>query len=59
MDRIKQCGFNIDIVEYVNKGVVYIGVSAGTHIASKEVEHMIPFDGKQTGINDFLRTRTF
>lgn len=53
LDRLKQCGFDKAIVEYVKKGVVYIGGSAGAHIATKNVEHVIEYDGNETGVSDF------
>jgi peptidase E len=53
LDRLKKCGFDKAIINYVNIGVTYIGGSAGAHIASKNVEHIIAFDGNETGVTDF------
>lgn len=53
LDRLKKCGFDKEIIRYVNEGVTYIGGSAGAHIASKDIEHVIAFDGNETGITDF------
>lgn len=53
LDRIKKCGFDKAIISYVNNGVMYIGGSAGAHIATKNVEHVLSFDDNTTGITDF------
>lgn len=53
LDILKKCGFDKVIIDYVNKGVTYIGGSAGAHIATKNVEHVIAFDGTPIGIIDF------
>ncbi len=53
LDRIKKCGFDKAILNYVNKGVTYIGGSAGTHIVTKNIEHVLQFDDNESGITDF------
>ncbi len=53
LDRIKKCGFDKAIINYVNKGVTYIGGSAGTHIVTKNIEHVLQFDDNESGITDF------
>jgi peptidase E len=53
LDRLKKCGFDKAIINYVNSGVTYIGGSAGAHIVTKSVEHVIPFDGDASEITDF------
>lgn len=53
LDRLKRCGFDRAIVDYVNRGITYIGGSAGTHIATKNVEHVLHFDDNATGITNF------
>ena len=50
---IKDCGFDKEIIKYVNKGVIYIGRSAGSHIASKNIEHVLEFDSNDIGTSDF------
>ncbi len=51
--RIKDCGFDREIIHYVVSGVTYIGGSAGAHIASKNIEHVSFFDSLPDGFNDF------
>ena len=53
LERLKKCGFDREIVKYVNNGVTYIGGSAGAHIASRDVEHVLAFDNNDTGVMDF------
>ena len=53
LDKIRKCGFDKDIIRYVNLGVVYIGGSAGAHIASKNIQHIEKYDANTVGITDF------
>lgn len=53
LKRIKDCGFDEEIIRYVKSGVIYIGGSAGAHIASKSVEHLSDFDSVPDGMTDF------
>lgn len=53
MKRICDADFKKDIVEYVKKGVVYIGGSAGAHIASADISHVQKYDCDTFGLNDF------
>lgn len=53
LDRLKKCGFDKAIINYVNRGVTYIGGSAGTNIVTKNIEHVLQFDDNATGITDF------
>lgn len=53
LDRLKKCGFDKAIINYVNSRVTYIGGSAGTHIVTKNIEHILQFDDNETGITDF------
>lgn len=53
LDRLKKCGFDKAIINYVKRGVTYIGGSAGTHILTKNIEHVLQFDDNSTGITDF------
>lgn len=41
---LKKSKFEKIIYEYLNKGVTYIGASAGTHIATNSIEHVLNFD---------------
>lgn len=53
LDKIRKCGFDINIINYVKSGVVYIGGSAGAHIASKNIQHVEKYDVNTVGITDF------
>lgn len=53
LKRIKDCGFDREIIRYVKSGVIYIGGSAGAHIASQNIEHIAAFDSIPGGMNDF------
>lgn len=51
--RIRNAGFDKEIIRYVKSGVTYIGGSAGAHIASKSVEHVASFDPVPDGFTDY------
>ena len=53
MKRIKDCGFDKEIIRYVKDGAIYIGGSAGAHIASKSIEHVSAFDSVPERMTDF------
>ena len=53
MQRIRACGFDKEIIRYVGDGAIYIGGSAGAHIASKSIEHVSAFDSVPEGMTDF------
>lgn len=51
--RIKDCGFDKEIIRYVRSGVLYIGGSAGALIAAQSVAHIAAFDPIPDGMTDF------
>ena len=53
LQRIRNCGFDNEIIRYVENGVTYIGGSAGAHIASKSIEHVAAFDSVPESMIDF------
>ena len=53
LKRIKDCGFGKEIIRYVKSGVLYIGGSAGAHIATQSIEHIAAFDSIPDGMNEF------
>ena len=53
LEKIRKCGFDKDIINYVKSGVVYIGGSAGAHIASKDIEHVTKYDDNNVEMTDF------
>lgn len=53
-EMLRKTGADVLIKDYVlNKGVTYIGGSAGAHIASKNIEHVKSFDELPDGFSDF------
>ncbi|MBE6687978.1 MAG: hypothetical protein E7588_01730 [Ruminococcaceae bacterium] len=58
-DRIKKRGFDTEIVRYVKNGVTYIGGSAGAHIASLNIEHVLKYDCNTAQMNDFTALGLF
>ncbi len=53
LQRIRDCVFDKEIINYVKSGVIYVGGSAGAHIASKNIEHVAAFDSVPDGMTDF------
>lgn len=50
---IRDAGFDKAISEYVHKGAVYIGGSAGAHIACVDIFHVTRYDENSVGLTDF------
>ena len=44
LQKLRRCGFDKDLIRYVQNGVTYIGGSAGAHIATKNVAHVARYD---------------
>lgn len=53
LDKIRKSNFDKDIIRYVKSGVVYIGGSAGAHIASKNIKHVENYDENIVGLTDY------
>ena len=53
MKRLKDTSADLIIKNYVNQGAVYIGGSAGAHIASANIEHVKKYDTNAFGLTDF------
>lgn len=53
LDRIIKSGFSDRIVQFVKNGSVYIGGSAGAHIASANIEHVMKYDHNTPNLTDF------
>lgn len=53
MDKLRKCDFCKDIIDYVKSGVIYIGGSAGAHIATQSIEHVARYDDNNVGLTDF------
>ncbi len=52
-DRIRKRGFDKEISRYINSGVIFIGGSAGAHIVSKNIEHILEYDENTANMTDF------
>ena len=50
---IRDSGFDKAIVDYVHRGVIYIGGSAGAHIATADISHVAKYDKDTFGLTDF------
>lgn len=53
IDKIRKTNFDNVIIEYIKKGVIYIGGSCGAHIVTKNIEHLLQLDDNYININDF------
>ena len=53
LKTMRDTGFDKEIIRNVRNGALYIGGSAGAHIASKNVEHVQAFDENEVGLCDF------
>ena len=53
LNKIKKCNFDKDIINYIKKGVIYIGGSCGAHIVTKNIEHLLELDDNYINITDF------
>jgi len=53
LKTMRETGFDNEIIRLVNDGALYIGGSAGAHIASKNVEHVQAFDENYVGMTNF------
>ena len=53
LKRIRDAHFEGHIIDYVESGVVYIGGSAGAHIASADISHVERYDENKVGITDY------
>lgn len=50
---IKECSFDKEIRKYIESGIPCICRSAGTHLMTKNIEHILAFDENQVGLTDF------
>ena len=53
MKLIRDSGFDQAIMDYVHRGVIYIGGSAGAHIATADLSHVAKYDHETFGLTDF------
>lgn len=53
MKLMRDSGFDKAIIDYVHRGVIYIGGSAGAHIATADITHVAKYDKDTFGLTDF------
>ena len=53
MKLIRDARFDQAIVDYVQKGVIYIGGSAGAHLVTADISHVLKYDKDTFGLTDF------
>ncbi len=53
MKKLRDTKFDQVIIDYVKNGVIYIGGSAGAHIASADISHVKKYDIDTFGLTDF------
>ena len=52
LECIRKCGFDREIIRYIQSGVTYIGGSAGAHIVCNHIKHVAQFDSIPEGVTD-------
>lgn len=50
---LKKCDFEKEIIKYIKNGVIYLGASTGTHIATANINHVKYFDNNEINLTDF------
>ena len=53
MKLMRDSGLDKAIIDYVHRGVIYIGGSAGAHIATADIAHVAKYDKDTFGLTDF------
>ena len=53
MKLIRDSGLDKAIIDYVHRGVIYIGGSAGAHIATADITHVARYDKDTFDLSDF------
>lgn len=53
LDIIRKTGFDKEIIRYIEKDVIFIGGSAGSHVITKNIEHVQHFDSNEVKMTDF------
>lgn len=47
------CNLKMLVIPTARKGVIYLGASAGTHIATQNIKHVLNFDDNYSGVKKF------
>lgn len=58
-ERLLECNFTDEIVRIVKNGAVYIGGSAGAHIACPDFSHVSKYDENNTSLTEFKGLNLF
>ena len=59
LHRIRKHGFQTAMIDYIKNGVIYVGGSAGAHIVSANLEHVLKYDQNTAKITDFSGLNLF
>ena len=59
LKKIKEAGADKIILNYLSCGSMYIGGSAGAHIASRSIKHVVKYDIETFGLTDFSGLNLF
>jgi len=59
LDRIRKAGFCDNIIQYVKNVAVYIGGSAGAHIAITNIKHILKCDSNTPNMSDINGLKLF
>jgi dipeptidase E len=52
LHKLKESGFFLKISKWVNEGLFYVGASAGSVIASPDINYILWMDGNDIGLKD-------
>ncbi|MBQ9279548.1 MAG: Type 1 glutamine amidotransferase-like domain-containing protein [Clostridia bacterium] len=53
LNKLKKCGFDKDIINYIKKSVTYIGGSCGANIVTQNIEHLLSLDDNYVDIKNY------
>ncbi len=59
LHRIRKHGFDKAMTDYIKNGVIYVGGSAGAHLVSANIEHVLKYDQNTIGITDLSGLNLF
>ncbi len=59
LKRIKESRADKIILDYLSRGAIYVGGSAGAHIASRSIQHVLKYDVETFGLTDFSGLNLF
>lgn len=53
LNKVRKCHFDKEIIKYINNGVCYLGGSAGAHIVTKNIKHILAFEKNYAKIKNY------